>query len=53
MPNLNDDLKQLQQNLNTWKAYEETEEDKRVYEKKVKIIAIDLVKDQTESHDCC
>lgn len=45
MPNLSDDLKQLQQNLNTWKNYNETEEDKKVYEKKSKVIAIEVSKD--------
>lgn len=33
MPTLNEDLKQLQQNLSTWKAYEETNNDKKIYDK--------------------
>lgn len=42
MPGLNDDLDQMRQNLQTWKEYEETEEDKQVYEQKVKVISIQV-----------
>lgn len=34
MPELGDAITQLKSNLNAWKTYEETEEDKKVYAKK-------------------
>jgi hypothetical protein len=34
MPVLNDSIEVLKQNLKNWKEYEETEEDKKVYEAK-------------------
>jgi hypothetical protein len=41
MPELNKEVHQLKNNLDNWKAYEETEEDKRVYERKhVKVVSI-------------
>ena len=46
MPNLEPDLEQMKSNLVNWKNYEETEEDKQVYERKVKVISINISKGQ-------
>ena len=40
MPDLTCDLENMRKNLVAWKAYEETEEDKKVYERKVKVVSI-------------
>jgi hypothetical protein len=40
MPDLSGDLENMRKNLLAWKAYEETEEDKKVYERNVKVVSI-------------
>ena len=44
MPNLTDDLENMKSNLTKWKGYEETEEDKKVYERNVKVLSIQVSK---------
>ena len=49
MPELNKEIQSMKANSDTWKSYEETEEDKRVYERKnIKVVQIEVEEAKTD-----